>query len=95
MGPLTAIIWLRLLALAAGRRHNAETGQPWLCFSGYRSRCETERLPEPDPSFETTCSRPLRERFASSRRRLRLIASVSGNQPALEAELYATAGGGI
>jgi hypothetical protein len=33
MGPLTPIIGLRLLALAAGLRHNAEIGQPGLCFS--------------------------------------------------------------
>src|SRR5712691_968150 len=35
MGPLTPIIGLRLLALAAGLRHNAESGQPGLCFSAY------------------------------------------------------------
>jgi len=35
MGPLTPIIALRLLALAAGLRHNAEIGQPGLCFSAY------------------------------------------------------------
>jgi len=35
MGPLTPIIGLRLLALAAGLRHNAEIGQPGLCFSAY------------------------------------------------------------
>src|SRR6266496_3911389 len=34
-GPLTPIIGLRLLALAAGLRHNAEIGQPGLCFSAY------------------------------------------------------------
>src|SRR5881396_1720115 len=34
-GALTAIIGLRLLALAAGLRHNAEIGQPGLCFSAY------------------------------------------------------------
>jgi hypothetical protein len=32
---LTPIIGLRLLALAAGLRHNAEIGQPGLCFSAY------------------------------------------------------------
>ena len=35
MGPLTPIIGLRLLALAAGLRHNAEFGQPPVCFSAY------------------------------------------------------------
>jgi hypothetical protein len=35
MGPLTPIIGLRLLALAAGLRHNAEIDQPGLCFSAY------------------------------------------------------------
>src|SRR5213595_1575334 len=35
MGPLTPIIGIRLLALAAGLRHNAEIGQPGLCFSAY------------------------------------------------------------
>src|SRR5437762_1477925 len=35
MGPLTPIIGLRLLALAAGLRHDAEIGQPGLCFSAY------------------------------------------------------------
>jgi hypothetical protein len=35
MGPLTPIIGFRLLALAAGLRHNAEIGQPGLCFSAY------------------------------------------------------------
>src|SRR6266480_535762 len=35
MGPLTPIIGLRLLALAAELRHNAEIGQPGLCFSAY------------------------------------------------------------
>src|SRR5215210_2050594 len=35
MGPLTPIIGLRLLALAAGLRHKAEIGQPGLCFSAY------------------------------------------------------------
>jgi hypothetical protein len=30
-----AIIGLRLLALAVGLRHNAEIGQPGLCFSTY------------------------------------------------------------
>src|SRR5205807_1754190 len=34
-GPLTPIIGLRLLALAAGLPHNAEIGQPGLCFSAY------------------------------------------------------------
>src|SRR5215218_1698864 len=34
-GALTPIIGLRLLALAAGLRHNAEIGQPGLCFSAY------------------------------------------------------------
>src|SRR5204862_6693350 len=34
-GPLTPIIGLRLLALAAGLRHNAEIAQPGLCFSAY------------------------------------------------------------
>jgi hypothetical protein len=34
-GLLTPIIGLRLLALAAGLRHNAEIGQPGLCFSAY------------------------------------------------------------
>jgi hypothetical protein len=32
---LTPIIRLRLLALAAGLRHNAEIGQPGLYFSPY------------------------------------------------------------
>src|SRR5213076_746647 len=35
MGPLTPIIGLHLLALAAGLRHNAEIGQPGLCLSAY------------------------------------------------------------
>jgi hypothetical protein len=35
MGPLAPINGLRLLALAAGLRHNAEIGQPGLCFSAY------------------------------------------------------------
>src|SRR5207244_1746138 len=34
-GALTPIIGLRLLALAGGLRHNAEIGQPGLCFSAY------------------------------------------------------------
>ena len=34
-GALTPIIGLRLLALAAGLRHNTEIGQPGLCFSAY------------------------------------------------------------
>ena len=34
-GALTPIIGLRLLALAAGLRQNAEIGQPGLCFSAY------------------------------------------------------------
>jgi hypothetical protein len=34
-GALTPIIGLRLLALAAGLRPNAEIGQPGLCFSAY------------------------------------------------------------
>jgi hypothetical protein len=34
-GALTPIIGLRLLALAAGLRHNAEIGQPGLCFSAH------------------------------------------------------------
>src|SRR5438034_9534477 len=34
-GALTPIIGLRLLALAAGLRHNAEIGRPGLCFSAY------------------------------------------------------------
>jgi hypothetical protein len=34
-GALTPIIGLRLLALAAGLRHNAEIGQPGLCFNAY------------------------------------------------------------
>jgi hypothetical protein len=34
-GPLTAMIGLRLLALAAELRHTAEIGQPGLCFSAY------------------------------------------------------------
>src|SRR5437773_7019122 len=34
-GALTPISGLRLLALAAGLRHNAEIGQPGLCFSAY------------------------------------------------------------
>src|SRR6266516_2186216 len=34
-GALTPIIGLRLLALAAGLRHNAEIGQPGPCFSAY------------------------------------------------------------
>jgi len=34
-GALTPIIGLRLLALAAELRHNAEIGQPGLCFSAY------------------------------------------------------------
>jgi len=37
-GALTPIIGLRLLALAAGLRHNAEIGQPGLCFSAYGYR---------------------------------------------------------
>ena len=32
-GLLTVMIRLRLLALAAGLRHDAEIGQPGLCFS--------------------------------------------------------------
>src|SRR3954454_22484274 len=32
---LLPIIGLRLLALAAGLRHNAEIGQPGLCYSAY------------------------------------------------------------
>src|SRR6266516_754741 len=34
-GALTPIIGLRLLALAAGLRHNAEIGPPGLCFRAY------------------------------------------------------------
>jgi len=34
-GALTPILGLRLLALAAGLRHNAEIGQPGLCFSAH------------------------------------------------------------
>jgi hypothetical protein len=40
-GPLTAIIGLRLFALAAGLRHNAEIGQPGLCFSAYGTNSES------------------------------------------------------
>jgi hypothetical protein len=49
MGPLTPIIGLRLLALAAGLRHNAEIGQPGLCFSAYGHKFGINHLD--DPSF--------------------------------------------
>ena len=42
MGPLTPIIGLRLLALAAGLRHNAEIGQPWLVFQRLRSQIRNQ-----------------------------------------------------
>jgi hypothetical protein len=46
MGPLTPIIALRLLALAAGLRHNAEIGQPGLCFSAYGHKFGINHLVE-------------------------------------------------
>jgi len=50
MGPLTPIIGLRLLALAAGLRHNAEIGQPGLCFSAYGHKFGINHLAqEPRP----------------------------------------------
>src|SRR5436309_909846 len=50
MGPLTPIIGLRLLALAAGLRHNAEIGQPGLCFSAYGHKFGINHLdPSQDP----------------------------------------------
>src|SRR5436305_11126949 len=47
MGPLTLIIGLRLLALAAGLRHNAEIGQPGLCFSAYGHKFGINHLATP------------------------------------------------
>jgi hypothetical protein len=47
-GALTPIIGLRLLALAAGLRHNAEIGQPGLCFSAYGHKFGINHLP---PSY--------------------------------------------
>jgi hypothetical protein len=47
MGPLTPIIGLRLLALAAGLRHNAEIGQPGLCFSAYGHKFGINHLAGP------------------------------------------------
>src|SRR5437899_34095 len=49
-GALTPIIGLRLLALAAGLRHNAEIGQPGLCFSAYGHKFGINHLAqEPRP----------------------------------------------
>src|SRR6266498_1450751 len=42
MGPLTPIIGLRLLALAAGLRHNAEIGQPWPVFQRLRPQIRNQ-----------------------------------------------------
>ena len=50
MGPLTPIIGLRLLALAAGLRHNAEIGQPGLCFSAYGHKFGINHLERRDPA---------------------------------------------
>src|SRR6266508_2594379 len=47
-GALTPIIGLRLLALAAGLRHNAEIGQPGLCFSAYGHKFGINHLGPPD-----------------------------------------------
>src|SRR6266545_2523319 len=49
MGPLTPIIGLRRLALAAGLRHNAEIGQPGLCFSAYGHTFGINHLAVPIP----------------------------------------------
>src|SRR5438552_7330698 len=46
-GALTPIIGLRLLALAAGLRHNAEIGQPGLCFSAYGHKFGINHLVPP------------------------------------------------
>src|SRR6266487_3553381 len=46
-GALTPIIALRLLALAAGLRHNAEIGQPGLCFSAYGRKFGINHLAGP------------------------------------------------
>src|SRR5881392_4084239 len=43
-GALTPIIGLRLLALAAGLRHNAEIGQPGLCFRSYGHKFRIKHL---------------------------------------------------
>src|SRR2546421_5813304 len=51
MGPLTPIIGLRLLALAAGLRHNAEIGQPGLCFSAYGHKFGIKHL-EAEPRLD-------------------------------------------
>src|SRR2546427_12239692 len=51
MGPLTPIIGLRLLALAAGLRHNAEIGQPGLCFSAYGHKFGINHLAPTEPVF--------------------------------------------
>ena len=49
-GALTLIIGLRLLALAAGLRHNAEIGQPGLCFSAYGHKFGINHLERRDPA---------------------------------------------
>jgi hypothetical protein len=53
-GTLTPIIGLRLLALAAGLRHNAGIGQPGLCFSAYGHKFGINHLGGAVPRFCNT-----------------------------------------
>src|SRR5213078_4767971 len=83
-GALTPIIGRRLLALAAGLRHNAEIGQPGLCFSAYghkfginhlalaatRLRAATTGATGESPLTRPTCPRS-RPRDLTFRYRLR------------------------
>src|SRR6266571_1938292 len=60
-GALTPIIVLRLLALAAGLRHNAEIGQPGLCFSAYGHKFGINHL------AGTRCEVPANRQASASR----------------------------
>src|SRR5712691_4648101 len=74
-GALTPIIGLRLLALAAGLRHNAEIGQPGLCFSAYGHKFGINHLaqePRPrsmilrwDPRSDERASPPMESKSGS------------------------------
>jgi hypothetical protein len=77
-GALTPIIGLHLLALAARLRHNAEIGQPGLCFSAYGHKFGINHLAD-IPSADARaaprgrCARP--DRRCGTRRR-RSVAGV-------------------
>src|SRR2546429_9257943 len=83
MGPLTPIIGLRLLALAAGLRHNAEIGQPGLCFSAYGHKFginHLARFSPPTAKAAETSSTRLRVR-GGSKERLRLDSKSRSTDP--------------